>query len=64
MNIAVDSQNKENKKGEQKTSLLIIQIVVKYDFAGMPGNRIQQCSITTFNGFEGRGGHQPLNHSQ
>ena len=32
--------------------------------AGTPGNRTQLCRFTTDNGFEGRGGHQPLNHSQ
>jgi len=32
--------------------------------AGTPGNRTQLCNIITDNGFEGRGEHQQLNHSQ
>ena len=32
--------------------------------AGTPGNRTQLCSFATDNGFEGRGEHQLLNHSQ
>ncbi len=32
--------------------------------AGTPGNRTQLCIINTDNGFEGRGEHQQLNHSQ
>ena len=33
-------------------------------FAGTPGNRTQLCSFATDSGFEGRGEHQLLNHSQ
>tara|TARA_Y100000994_G_C15660353_1_gene429196 strand:+ start:346 stop:492 length:147 start_codon:yes stop_codon:yes gene_type:complete len=33
-------------------------------FAGTPGNRTQLCSPATDSGFEGRGEHQLLNHSQ
>ena len=32
--------------------------------AGTPGNRTQLPGHTGDNGFEGRGEHQPLNHSQ
>ena len=32
--------------------------------AGTPGNRTQHLSFAKVNGFEGRGEHQPLNHSQ
>ena len=32
--------------------------------AGTPGNRTQLPGTTGDNGFEGRGEHQPLNHSQ
>ena len=32
--------------------------------AGTPGNRTQLPGRTGDNGFEGRGEHQPLNHSQ
>ena len=33
-------------------------------YAGTPGNRTQLCSFATDSGFEGRGEHQLLNHSQ
>ena len=35
-----------------------------FQMAGTPGNRTQLPGTTGDNGFEGRGEHQPLNHSQ
>jgi len=39
-------------------------ITFKAFYAGTPGNRTQLCSFATDSGFEGRGEHQLLNHSQ
>ena len=38
--------------------------LLKDEMAGTPGNRTQLLGNTGDNGFEGRGEHQPLNHSQ
>ena len=38
--------------------------ILKDEMAGTPGNRTQLLGNTGDNGFEGRGEHQLLNHSQ
>ena len=38
--------------------------ILKTEMAGTPGNRTQLPGNTGDNGFEGRGEHQLLNHSQ